>query len=125
MGLLSVWHGNYVTARCARDYIDAEGIISDANGLKGQLNEIDNLLRSFNNSASELTKDVLLIDDKDMSGSVEYTAQFIADTKMSQFDFLDAIIQRATALYNEKQEEFNRIAQLEDRRIAEQKSRKD
>ena len=125
MGLLSVWHGNYVTARCAREYIDAEGIISDANGLKGQLNEIDNLLRSFNNSASELTKDVLLIDDKDMSGSVEYTAQFIADTKMSQFDFLDAIIQRATALYNEKQEEFNRIAQMEDRRIAEQKSRKD
>ena len=83
---------------CLWIYIDAEGIISDANGLKGQLNEIDNLLRSFNNSASELTKDVLLIDDKDMSGTVEYTAQFIADTKMSQFNFLDAIIQSSCSL---------------------------
>ena len=124
MGLLSVWHGKYVTARCARDYIDAEGIIKDANSLKSQLNEIDELLRSFNNSASELTREVLLVDDKDMSGSVEYTAQFIFDNKMSQCYFLDDIIQKATAIYNEKQEEYNRIAQSEERRIAEQKSTK-
>ena len=52
-----------------------------------------------------------------MSGNVEYTASFIKDTKTSQVGALNQIIQNATTLYNEKQEEFNRQAQAEDNRI--------
>ena len=117
MGLLGVWHGTYVTARSASEYIDAENIIGDANKIKGHLDEIDYLVKSVESSGSELTREVLLIDDKDMSGNVEYTASFIKDTKTSQVGALNQIIQNATTLYNEKQEEFNRQAQAEDNRI--------
>lgn len=117
MGLLGVWQGTYVTARSATEYIDAPNIISDANKIKGHLDEIDHLVRSVESSGSELTREVLLIDDKDMSGNVEYTASFIKDTKTSQVGALNQIIQNATTLYNEKQEEFNRQAQAEDNRI--------
>ena len=117
MGLLGVWQGNYVTARSATEYIDAPNIISDANKIKGHLDEIDYLVKSVESSGSELTREVLLIDDKDMSGNVEYTASFIKDTKTSQVGALNQIIQNATTLYNEKQEEFNRQAQAEDNRI--------
>lgn len=117
MGLLGVWHGTYVTARAASEYIDAENIIGDANKIKGHLDEIDYLVKSVESSGSELTREVLLIDDKDMSGNVEYTTGFIKDTKTSQVGVLNQIIQNATNLYNEKQEEFNRQAQIEDNRI--------
>jgi hypothetical protein len=117
MGLLGVWQGTYVTARSATEYIDAPNIISDANKIKGHLDEIDYLVKSVESSGSELTREVLLIDDKDMSGNVEYTASFIKDTKTSQVGALNQIIQNATTLYNEKQEEFNRQAQAEDNRI--------
>lgn len=117
MGLLGVWHGTYVTARSASEYIDAENIIGDANKIKGHLDEIDYLVKSVESSGSELTREVLLIDDKDMSGNVEYTTGFIKDTKTSQVGVLNQIIQNATNLYNEKQEEFNRQAQAEDNRI--------
>ena len=43
------------------------------------LNEIDNLVRNINNSASDLTRDVLSVDDKDMSGNVEYTIEYITE----------------------------------------------
>ena len=95
----------------------APNIISDANKIKGHLDEIDYLVKSVESSGSELTREVLLIDDKDMSGNVEYTASFIKDTKTSQVGALNQIIQNATTLYNEKQEEFNRQAQAEDNRI--------
>lgn len=124
MGLLGVWKGTYVTAKCAKDYIDAEGIISDANNIKKQLNEIDNLVRNINNSASDLTRDVLSVDDKDMSGNVEYTIEYINNVKVADCSCLDEIIQRATTLYNEKQEEYNSNAQSEDRRLIEQNRRK-
>ena len=117
MGLLGVWHGTYVTAKSASEYIDAENIIGDANKIKGHLDEIDYLVKSVESSGSELTREVLLIDDKDMSGNVEYTTGFIKDTKTSQVGVLNQIIQNATNLYNEKQEEFNRQAQAEDNRI--------
>lgn len=117
MGLLGVWQGTYVTARSATEYIDAPNIISDANKIKGHLDEIDYLVKNVESSGSELTREVLLIDDKDMSGNVEYTASFIKDTKTSQIGVLNQIIQNATTLYNEKQEEFNRQAQAEDNRI--------
>ena len=117
MGLLGVWQGTYVTARSATEYIDAPNIISDANKIKGHLDEIDYLVKSVESSGSELTREVLLIDDLDMSGNVEYTASFIKDTKTSQVGALNQIIQNATTLYNEKQEEFNRQAQAEDNRI--------
>lgn len=117
MGLLGVWQGTYVTARSATEYIDAPNIISDANKIKGHLDEIDYLVKSVESSGSELTREVLLIDDKDMSGNVEYTASFIKDTKTTQVGALNQIIQNATTLYNEKQEEFNRQAQAEDNRI--------
>ena len=100
MGLLGVWHGTYVTARSASEYIDAENIIGDANKIKGHLDEIDYLVKSVESSGSELTREVLLIDDKDMSGNVEYTTGFIKDTKTSQVGVLNQIIQNATNLYN-------------------------
>ncbi len=124
MGLVGVWHGTYVSAKNARTYIDAENIISDANKIKTLLSEVDNLSKSIYNSGSELTNEVLFIDDKDMSGEVGYTTQFISESKTAQVGLLDEIIQRATQLYNEKQEEYNMQAQAEDRRIAEQNRKK-
>ena len=35
MSLMAQWSGNYVTAKSARTYIDAESIIGDANIIKG------------------------------------------------------------------------------------------
>ena len=37
MNLTGVWSGNYVTAKSARNYIDAENIIKDANKIKKEL----------------------------------------------------------------------------------------
>lgn len=119
MSLMAQWSGNYVTAESARKYIEAESIISDANKIKGELEELDHLVRDVKKSGSELTRQVLLIDDKDMSGNIDETTQFITDTKSNQVALLDEIISRATMLYNEKQEELNRIAQYEDQKAAE------
>lgn len=119
MSLMAQWRGNYVTAESARNYIEAESIIGDANKIKGELDEIDNLVRDVKRSGSELTRQVLLIDDKDMSGNIDETTQFITDTKSSQIALLDEIISRATMMYNEKQEELNRQAQYEDQKAAE------
>ena len=105
MSLMAQWSGNYVTAKSARTYIDAESIIGDANKIKGELDELDNLVRDVKRSGSELTREVLLIDDKDMSGNIDETTQFITDTKSNQVAILDEIISRATMVYNERQEE--------------------
>ena len=109
MSLMAQWSGNYVTAKSARTFIEAEGIISDANKIKGELEELDHLVRDVKRSGSELTREVLLIDDKDMSGNIDETTQFITDTKSNQVALLDEIISRATMLYNEKQEELNKF----------------
>ena len=61
----------------------------------------------------------MLIDDKDMSGNIDETTQFITDTKSNQVALLDEIISRATMMYNEKQEELNRQAQYKDQKVAE------
>lgn len=119
MSLMAQWSGNYVTAESARNYIEAESIISDANKIKSELEEINNLVRDVKKSGSELTRQVLLIDDKDMSGNIDYTTQFISDTKSNQDALLNEIIARATSLYNEKQEELNRKAQYEEQKAAE------
>ena len=119
MGLLGVWSGSYVTAKSARNYIDAENIINDANKIKKELEEIDRLVRDVKKSGSELTKDVLMIDNSDMSGNVEETTIFITNTKETQCAILDEIIARATAEYNEKQEELNKQAQYEDNKARE------
>ena len=119
MGLLGVWSGSYVTAKSARNYIDAENIINDANKIKKELEEIDRLVRDVKKSGSELTKDVLMIDNSDMSGNVEETTTFITNTKETQCAILDEIIARATAEYNEKQEELNKQAQYEDNKARE------
>ena len=37
MSLMAQWSGNYVTAKSARTYIEAESIISDANKIKGEI----------------------------------------------------------------------------------------
>ena len=118
------WSGNYVTEKSARTYIEAEGIISDANKIKVELEELDYLVRDVKRSGSELTREVLLIDDKDMSGNIDETTQFITDTKSNQVALLDEIISRATMLYNEKQEELNRQAQYEDQKAAERARQK-
>ncbi|MBQ8534265.1 MAG: hypothetical protein IJ463_01115 [Bacilli bacterium] len=119
MSLTGVWSGTYVTAKSARNYIDAENIIKDANKIKKELEEIDNLVRDVKKSGSELTREVLLVDDKDMSGNLDETTQFITDTKGNQYAILDEIISRATTFYNEKQEELNRQAQYENQKAAE------
>lgn len=119
MSLMAQWSGNYVTAKSARIYIEADSIISDANKIKGELEEIEHLVRDVKRSGSELTREVLLIDDKDMSGNINETTQFISDTKANQVALLDEVISRATMLYNEKQEELNRQAQYEDQKAAE------
>lgn len=124
MSLMAQWSGNYVTAKSARTYIEAEGIISDANKIKVELEELDYLVRDVKRSGSELTREVLLIDDKDMSGNIDETTQFITDTKSNQVALLDEIISRATMLYNEKQEELNRQAQYEDQKAAERARQK-
>lgn len=124
MSLMAQWSGNYVTAESARNYIEAESIISDANKIKSELEEINNLVRDVKKSGSELTRQVLLIDDKDMSGNIDYTTQFISDTKSNQDALLNEIIARATSLYNEKQEELNRKAQYEEQKAAERARRK-
>ena len=124
MSLMAQWSGNYVTAKSARTYIDAESIIGDANKIKGELDELDNLVRNVKGSGSELTREVLLIDDKDMSGNIDETTQFITDTKSNQVAILDEIISRATMVYNEKQEELNRQAQYEDQKAAERARQK-
>lgn len=116
MNLVGVWRGSYVTAKSARNYIDAENIIKDAYKLKKYLEEIDSLTASITRVGSELTKDVLYVDGKDMSGNVDYTIQFINDTKNAQISYLDEIIQRAVSMYNETQEELNKQAQYEDRK---------
>lgn len=119
MSLMAQWSGNYVTAKSARTFIEAESIISDANKIKGELEELEYLVRDVKRAGSELTREVLLIDDKDMSGNVDETTQYITDTKASQIALLDEIISRATMMYNEKQEELNRQAQYEDQKAAE------
>lgn len=119
MSLMAQWSGNYVTAKSARIYIEADSIICDANKIKGELEEIEHLVRDVKRSGSELTREVLLIDDKDMSGNINETTQFISDTKANQVALLDEVISRATMLYNEKQEELNRQAQYEDQKAAE------
>lgn len=119
MSLMAQWSGNYVTAESARKYIEAESIISDANKIKGELEELEYLVRDVKRAGSELTREVLLIDDKDMSGNVDETTQYITDTKASQIALLDEVISRATMMYNEKQEELNRQAQYEDQKAAE------
>lgn len=119
MSLMAQWSGNYVTAKSARIYIEADSIISDANKIKGELEEIEHLVRDVKRAGSELTREVLLIDDKDMSGNINETTQFISDTKANQVALLDEVISRATMLYNEKQEELNRQAQYEDQKAAE------
>ena len=119
MSLMAQWSGNYVTAKSARIYIEADSIISDANKIKGELEEIEHLVRDVKRAGSELTREVLLIDDKDMSGNINETTQFISDTKANQVAILDEVISRATMLYNEKQEELNRQAQYEDQKAAE------
>ena len=119
MSLMAQWSGNYVTAKSARIYIEADSIISDANKIKSELEEIEHLVRDVKRSGSELTREVLLIDDKDMSGNINETTQFISDTKANQVAILDEVISRATMLYNEKQEELNRQAQYEDQKAAE------
>ena len=124
MSLMAQWSGNYVTAKSARTYIDAESIIGDANKIKGELDELDNLVRDVKRSGSELTREVQLIDDKDMSGNIDETTQFITDTKSNQVAILDEIISRATMVYNEKQEELNRQAQYEDQKAAERANAK-
>ena len=116
---MAQWSGNYVTAESARKYIEAESIISDANKIKGELEELEYLVRDVKRAGSELTREVLLIDDKDMSGNVDETTQYITDTKASQIALLDEVISRATMMYNEKQEELNRQAQYEDQKAAE------
>lgn len=124
MSLMAQWSGNYVTAKSARTYIDAESIIGDANKIKGELEELDYLVRDVKRAGSELTREVLLVDDKDMSGNVDETTQYITDTKASQIALLDEVISRATMLYNEKQEELNRQAQYEDQKAAERANTK-
>ena len=119
MSLMAQWSGNYVTAKSARIYIEADSIISDANKIKGELEEIEHLVRDVKRAGSELTREVLLIDDKDMSGNINETTQFISDTKANQVALLDDVISRATMLYNEKREELNRQAQYEDQKAAE------
>ena len=119
MSLMAQWSGNYVTAESARKYIEAESIISDANKIKGELEELEYLVRDVKRAGSELTREALLIDDKDMSGNVDETTQYITDTKASQIALLDEVISRATMMYNEKQEELNRQAQYEDQKAAE------
>ena len=119
MSLMAQWSGNYVTAESARKYIEAESIISDANKIKGELEELEYLVRDVKRAGSELTREVLLIDDKDMSGNVDETTQYITDTKASQIALLDEVVSRATMMYNEKQEELNRQAQYEDQKAAE------
>lgn len=119
MSLMAQWSGNYVTAKSARTFIEAESIISDANKIKGELEELEYLVRDVKRAGSELTREVLLIDDKDMSGNVDETTQYITDTKASQIALLDEVISRATMMYNEKQEELNRQAQYEDQKAAE------
>ena len=119
MSLMAQWSGNYVTAESARKYIEAESIISDANKIKGELEELEYLVRDVKRAGSELTREALLIDDKDMSGNVDETTQYITDTKASQIALLDEVISRATMMYNEKQEELNRQAQYEDQKVAE------
>ena len=119
MSLMAHWSGNYVTAKSARTFIEAESIISDANKIKGELEELEYLVRDVKRAGSELTREALLIDDKDMSGNVDETTQYITDTKASQIALLDEVISRATMMYNEKQEELNRQAQYEDQKAAE------
>lgn len=119
MGLLGVWSGSYVTAESARNYIDAENIISDANKIKKELEEMDNLVRDVKKSGSELTKEVLSVDGMDMSATIDETNLFISNTKTNQYALLDEIIARATSEYNEKQEELNRHAQYEDNKARE------
>lgn len=123
MGLLEVWRGTYVTAKSASTYIDAENIISDANKIKHQLEELTNLARNVKNTGSELTPEVLSFDGTSMVETVDFTVQFVENNKVTQDGYLDEIIQNATNLYNEKQNEFNEQAQREDRRIYEQKHR--
>lgn len=119
MSLMAQWSGNYVTAKSARTFIEAESIISDANKIKGELEELEYLVRDVKRAGSELTREVLFIDDKDMSGNVDEATQFITDTKANQIALLDEVISRATMMYNEKQEELNRQAQYEDQKVVE------
>ena len=113
MNLLGVWRGTYATAKSARNYIDAENIIRDANKIKTQLEEVSALSNNVQNVCSDLTADVLSIDGKDMSENVDYAIQYILETKNTQVSYLDEIIQRAVAIYNEYQEELNNQAKYE------------
>ena len=116
MGLLGVWSGSYVTAKSARNYIDAENIITDASKIKSQLEEVTSLVNNVQKVCSDLTADVLSIDGQDMSGNVDYATQYILETKNANISCLDEIIQRAIAIYNEYQDELNTQAQYEDER---------
>ena len=116
MGLLEVWSGQYAVAKSARNYIDAENIISDANKIKSQLEELSFLSSNIEKVCSDLNGEALSVDGKDMSGNVSFAIEYILNEKNTQISFLDETIQRAEDLYNQYQEDLNNQAKYENER---------
>lgn len=52
-GLISPYHGTYVTAESASKDIDAEGIIAAANSVKDELSGLSDLATSYYNTKQE------------------------------------------------------------------------
>lgn len=114
MGLTPPYRGTYVNAESASNIIDAEGIISGANSVKGELSDLNDLSSSVTRAASQLGPKDLSIDGVGPEEKVTEVTTLISDTASSYEAGLDGIIANAEAYYNQIQEQYNEDAKRRD-----------
>lgn len=114
MGLTPPYRGTYVNAESASNIIDAEGIISGANSVKGELSGLNDLSSSVTRAASQLGPKDLSIDGVGNEEKVNEVTTLISDTASSYEAGLNGIIANAEAYYNQIQEQYNEDAKRRD-----------
>lgn len=122
MALLEKYRGTYETAQSAANYIDADGIIKNANKIKAELEEFNNLSTDVKTAGSDLNADTMYIDGLDCTGMVDKVATGITNSYTSMVANLDEIIAVAEKIYNAKQEEYNQTARYRDQQEKERRA---
>ena len=114
MGLLQPYVGTYARATSASSKLDVESILAGCDAVDDEVVGISEISSKISQAGSSITKDVLSIDDMDISGSLDECCTGISNTYSNILETTSAIRERAVAVYNQLQAQYNEEAKIRD-----------
>ena len=115
MNLVKPYRGTYVSAEDASKDLDVQAVISACSEIDEQSFDIVSRANEFQSNGSGLTEEVLSVEGKTFLKTIEECSNKMKNAKEYVNNTTSKIIEETVNAYNRLQEDYNRIAEYNDK----------